>query len=241
MRKYGLLGRSLNHSFSKKFFSDYFEENKIEANYENYELDEISHVEEELKELNGFNVTIPYKEAIIPYLDELSAEAKMIGAVNTVAIQNGKWIGYNTDAHGFHQSIKPFLRNIHERAIIFGTGGASKAVAYVLESIGIDVIYVSSSKRGETIFSYEEVNKYMLKACKLLVNCTPVGMYPNDSDTLPIPYEWITTDHLVVDLVYNPEKTVFLSQCEKHGADILNGSSMLKHQALKAWDIWNGI
>lgn len=240
MKKYGLIGRSLGHSFSKQFFTDYFVKRDINAVYDNYELSEIDQVIDLLKTgCSGFNVTIPYKESVMDYLDELSPEARAIGAVNVIAFNDGKSIGHNTDAYGFHQSIKPFLTNKHERAVVFGTGGASKAVEYALKSIGVDVIFVSRTPVGENEFSYEEVNHHMLKACKLLVNCTPVGTSPNVNDLLPIPYEFLTEDHLVVDLIYNPQKTAFLKQAEKHDALILNGESMLKQQALKSWEIWN--
>jgi shikimate dehydrogenase len=240
MKTYGLIGRSLGHSFSKSFFESYFIENKIEARYENFELASIDEVSQLLKDdINGFNVTIPYKEAIIPFLDVLSDEAMKIGAVNVVQIKNGKTIGHNTDAFGFHQSIKPFLTNRHERAIIFGTGGASKAVEYVLKNIGVDVIFISRNPIGENQFHYNEVNHHMLQACKLLVNTTPVGTFPNVNDCHEIPYSSLSHEHLVVDLIYNPTKTKFLESAEAEGAMTLNGQSMLHEQALKSWKIWS--
>ena len=240
MKRYGLIGRSLGHSFSKSFFEKYFHEHSLSACYENIELVSVDQITGILgRGFDGLNVTMPYKEEIIPYLDALSKEASAIGAVNVVAFENGKTIGYNTDAYGFHQSIKPFLTNMHERAIIFGTGGASKAVEYVLKSLGVDVIFVSRNPIGENQFGYDQVNDHMLNACKLLVNCTPVGTYPNIEESLEIPFEFLTKDHLVVDLIYNPEKTRLLKLSEENGAMILNGKSMLKQQALKAWEIWN--
>ncbi len=240
MKKFGLIGKSLSHSFSRGFFDEYFEKNGIDASYENLELQEIEEVKGILNgDFAGLNVTIPYKDAIIPFLDELDETAEQIGAVNVVQFKNGKSIGFNSDAFGFHQSIKPFLTNQHERAIIFGTGGASKAINFVLESLGIDVIFVTRNPSKENHFGYDEVNEHMIKACKLLVNCTPVGMYPNVEDELPIYYNSISDDHLCVDLIYNPVKTKFLEHAEKFGATILNGESMLKEQALKAWKIWN--
>lgn len=240
MRHFGLIGAKLGHSFSKGFFTDLFTKQEIQADYSNFELTAIDEVQPLLDgRLSGFNVTIPYKEAILPYLDELSEEAKQIGAVNTVKISNGKSIGYNTDAFGFHQSIKPFLTNQHERALIFGTGGASKAVAFIFKQIGLDVLYVSRGEKGGNVFGYEDVNEHMLRACKVIVNTTPVGMYPNVDDLLPLPYEALTEDHLVIDLIYNPEETAFLSRAKAAGAVTLNGASMLKEQALKAWSIWN--
>lgn len=243
MKKYGLIGRKLGHSFSKSFFEDYFSQLSIEAKYVNIELETIGEIESILNsDYSGLNVTIPYKEQIIPFLDEITNEAKEIGAVNVVQFVNGKKIGHNTDAYGFRNSIKPFLNNHHERAIIFGTGGASKAIAFVLKSLGIDVIFVSRNPQYENQFGYGEVNNHMTKACKLWVNCTPVGTFPDVENSLPIPFEFLTSDHFLVDLIYNPSKTNFLKEGEARGAMILNGEAMLKHQAIKAWEIWsNGI
>ena len=240
MKTYGLIGKTLTHSFSKDYFTAFFKKENIAASYENIELENIDEMEGVFrKEYAGLNVTIPYKVAILPFLDNLSEEADKIGAVNVVSFENNKLVGYNTDAHGFHQSIKPFLSNKHERAIIFGTGGASKAIEYVLKNLGIDVIFVSRNPSSEHQFSYAEVNENMVNACKLLVNCTPIGMYPNNDECIELPFECLTEDHLVVDLIYNPSKSLFLQKAEKNGAMILNGESMLKHQALKAWEIWN--
>jgi shikimate dehydrogenase len=157
-----------------------------------------------------------------------------------VAIENGKKIGYNTDAYGFHQSIKPFLTFHHERALIFGTGGSSKAVAYVFKSIGLDVIFVSrNSSDDSNQFNYSDVNETMIATCKVIVNSTPVGMYPTIDESIQIPFEALTEDHLVIDLIYNPPLTKFLSNAQESGATILNGASMLREQALKSWEIWN--
>ncbi len=239
----GLLGKSLGHSFSKSFFEAYFQANHIDASYENMEISNIEEVEKIFNKigLTGFNVTIPYKETIIPYLDELSPEAKAIGAVNTVKIVQGKKIGFNTDAFGFQQSIKPFLTNLHEKALILGTGGASKAVAYVLKNIGIDALYISRTPLNSNEFSYSDLNEYMLRACKLIVNTTPVGTFPNINESPEFPFQYLTSDHLVVDLIYNPTETLFLRQAKQSGATILNGESMLKEQALKSWEIWKSI
>ncbi|MFM7683439.1 MAG: shikimate dehydrogenase family protein [Bacteroidota bacterium] len=236
---FGLLGKSLKHSFSPDFFKAYFKEHQVDAQYQLFEIETIQYVEN-IFSLNpsGINVTVPYKEEIIPFLDELDDSAKVIGAVNVVAFKNGKRIGYNTDAFGFHQSIKPFLTFHHERALIFGTGGASKAVAHVFKSIGLDVIFVSRNP-NEGLFHYSDVNEAMISACKVIVNCTPVGMYPNIDEVLSIPFEALTEDHLVIDLIYNPPLTKFLSKAQEYGATILNGSSMLREQALKSWEIWN--
>lgn len=240
--KFALLGKTLGHSFSKKFFTEHFAKTSIEATYENIELSDISDVKNILTHnFNGFNVTIPYKESIIPFLDELSPEAKVIGAVNTIAIRNGRSIGYNTDAFGFQQSIKPFLTNLHEKALILGTGGASKAVAFVLKNIGIDVLYVSRNPTKPNEFSYNDINENMLRACKLIVQTTPVGTFPSITDCPVFPFQHLTSEHLVVDLIYNPSETLFLHQAKQAGATILNGESMLKEQALKSWEIWTSI
>jgi shikimate dehydrogenase len=241
MRKFGLIGKSLSHSFSKAFFEDYFSSNNIEATYSNFEFKNEEELTVFLKEqkVDGCNVTIPYKETIIPFLDELSEEATAVGAVNTIHLVNNRWIGYNTDVFGFKQSIKPFLTNRHEKALILGTGGAAKAVAYVLKEIGIEVLFVSRSPKGKNQFGYADINEYMIHACKLIVNATPIGMYPNVDECVVFPFPNLTEEHLVVDLIYNPEETMFLKQSRENHATILNGASMLKEQALKSWAIWN--
>ena len=241
MKVYGLVGKTLQHSFSADFFSDYFVTENIVAKYQNFELKAIEDIQSvfDLKPA-GLNVTIPYKERVIPFLDELDPIAEKIGAVNTIVFDGDKKIGYNTDAFGFKQAIKPFLNNQHERALIFGTGGAAKAVASVLKEIGVDVIIISRDPLGRNKhFNYSEVNLQMLNACKLMVNCTPVGTFPNSADFLPLPYEGISNDHLVIDLIYNPKKSMFLQKAENQGATIMNGEGMLKAQAMKSWSLWN--
>jgi shikimate dehydrogenase len=238
---YGLLGKSLKHSFSPDFFKSYFQNNHIDAEYRLFEIETIADVKQVFaSKPAGLNVTIPYKEEIIPFLDELDETAKLIGAVNVIAFENGKKVGYNTDAFGFHQSIKPFLTFHHERALIFGTGGASKAVAHVFKSIGLDVIFVSRNPNEESNqFHYSDVNEAMISTCKVLVNCTPIGMFPKIDETVSVPWKALSEDHLVIDLIYNPPLTKFLSNAQKSGATILNGGSMLREQALKSWEIWN--
>ena len=241
MKVYGLVGKTLQHSFSADFFSDYFVTENIFAKYQNFELAVIEDIQSvfDLKPA-GLNVTIPYKESVIPFLDELDPIAEKIGAVNTIVFDGDKKIGYNTDAFGFKQAIKPFLNNQHERVIIFGTGGAAKAVASVLKEIGVDVIFISRDPHGKNKhFNYSEVNLQMLNACRLMVNCTPVGTFPNSADFLPLPYEGISNDHLVIDLIYNPKKSMFLQKAENQGATIMNGEGMLKAQAMKSWSLWN--
>lgn len=241
MDNYGLVGKTLGYSFSKGFFTDLFERESISATYSNFEISEINSITGvfETNNLNGLNITIPYKEQIIPFLDELSPEATAIGAVNVVAFKNGLKIGHNTDAFGFQQSIKPFLTNQHERALIIGTGGASKAIAYVFEQLGIDVVWISRKPKNASQFSYEDVNEHMINACKVIVHCTPVGTFPNVEECIDFPFEQLTNQHLVIDLIYNPEETKFLRKSKENDATTLNGLSMLREQALKAWGIWN--
>lgn len=240
MKLFGLIGQKLDYSFSQTFFTELFEKQGIDAEYRNFEIESVSEIKEILLKENlvGLNVTIPYKTSVIPYLHELSDEAQKIGAVNTLVRQNNRWIGYNTDAFGFQQSVKPFLTFHHERALILGTGGASKAVAYVLENLGIDVLYASRTPKGEKQFHYKDINEHMVRACKLIVNTTPVGTFPKINECVPFPFEQLSTDHLVVDLIYNPAKTMFLERSEQQGATILNGQAMLEQQALRAWGLW---
>lgn len=244
MMKYGLLGKHLSHSFSQRFFESYFKEHKIDASYELIELSSPDALKDfmlgSVAQYQGLNVTIPFKEHILEFIDEVSSEAQIIGAINTIKVgSNGKICGYNTDTYGFHQSIKPFLDFNHHRAIILGTGGASKAVAFVLEKLGLDVFFISRNPVGSKQFSYSEINAQMLSTCKLVINCTPVGMFPNSDNLIDIPYEFLTKKHLIIDLIYNPSETLFLKKSRESGAIVLNGDSMLHQQALKSWELWN--
>jgi len=245
MKEYGLIGKSLSHSFSKNYFDNKFQLLHLnDCSYSNFELEKIEDLVSLLQShsnLQGLNVTIPYKETVIPFLDELSPEAKEIGAVNCIQIKNKKLIGHNTDVYGFSQSLKPFLDVNHERAIILGTGGASKAVAYVLQKIGVPVFFVSSAenKKTENTFFYDEINERVMMAFKLIVNTTPLGTFPNINECPAMPYEFFTAQHLAYDLIYNPGETKFLNQAAKKGAIIVNGLSMLQLQAEKSWEIWN--
>lgn len=251
-KQYGLIGYPLSHSFSKKYFTEKFEKENIEGcEYNMFPIENIDLFTQLITDnpsLVGINVTIPYKESVIPFLDELDETAKGIGAVNCIKIirnadEKPKLIGYNTDAFGFQQSIKPFLETQHEKALILGTGGASKAVAYVLKSIGIEVYFVSRAKKNNAInkntFTYEELNENVINAFKLIVNTSPVGTFPNINDAPDIPYNFISTSHLLYDLVYNPSETEFLKRGKKQGAAILNGLPMLQQQAEEGWKIWN--
>jgi shikimate dehydrogenase len=240
---YGLIGKKLSHSFSRSYFEKKFSGLGIsDAVYLNFEIPVITGFPKILSDhpdLLGLNVTNPYKEEIILYLDELSEEAREIGAVNCIKISARKTKGYNTDVYGFSQSIKPFLDTSHERALVLGSGGAAKAVAYALKKIGVDVFFVSSSgKKGENSFSYAELNEIIFRSFKLIVNATPLGMFP-DVDSCPtLPYEFIGAGHLCYDLVYNPAETLFLKKCRELGAQTMNGYSMLQLQAEKSWEIW---
>lgn len=243
MSEYGLIGKNLSHSFSKAYFEKKFKELGLDyLEYANFELENIEDIKQVLArnpELRGFNVTIPYKESIIPFLDELSPEARGIAAVNCVKITNGKLIGHNTDAYGFASSIKPFLEPQHSRALILGTGGASKAVVFVLRRLNVEVFFASTSKKRQGTFPYEALNERLFNACKFIINTTPVGTFPNVNECPNIPYECITSQHLVYDLIYNPEETLFLKKAKERGATTINGLSMLQLQAEKSWEIWN--
>jgi len=256
---FGLVGYPLSHSFSKKYFIEKFEkENIIDCEYNLYPLENINQFPRLIVDnptILGLNVTIPYKESIIPFLDELDETAKAVGAVNCIKIIPGsenkgsRLIGYNTDVFGFKQSIKPFLETQHERALIIGTGGASKAVAYVLKEIGIDCFFVSRNKEeksrnenqasSDKFFSYDELNDYIIKTFKLIINTTPIGMYPNINEAPELPYNFITSSHLLYDLIYNPTETEFLKRGKLQGASTVNGLSMLHQQAEEAWRVWN--
>lgn len=243
MAAYGLIGKSLIHSFSKTFFEKKFNDLNLKGcSYQNFEIDAVDlfpAIIKKNKELSGLNVTIPYKETIIPFLDEIDDEAREIGSVNCINITNGRLKGFNTDAYGFSQSIKPFLDNKHQNALILGTGGAAKAVAYSLKNLGVEIYFVTSSpKKTNNTFFYPEVNSYVMDAFKLIINTTPLGMFPKENECPPLPYHFFTKDHLAYDLIYNPEKTVFLKQAHANGAVVMNGLSMLQLQAEKSWEIW---
>lgn len=238
MKNFGLIGKNIAYSFSESHFHDKFrKENITNSTYQLFDLKSISEVEElfQTKELKGFNVTIPYKEEIIPYLDELSPEAQKIGAVNCVKIQNNKKIGFNTDAFGFENSLKPLLEKHHQKALILGDGGAAKAVKFILTKLEID--YQSVTRKGELRFP--DLDKEIISEHPLIINCTPVGTFPDLEASPDIPYQFITTSHLLYDLIYNPEKTKFLQLGEIKGAKIKNGYEMLVLQAEKSWEIWS--
>ncbi len=243
MRRFGLLGYPLTHSFSQKYFTEKFAELGLtDCVYENFSLASIDELEDVLKEhkndLRGFNITIPYKKQALSFLHESTDTVKAIGACNCVDIRDGILTGYNTDVIGFAQSISPFLKPHHTKALVFGTGGASAAVVFVLKKLGIEVQYVSRTA-SENAIDYEGVDEAMLSTHHLLVNTTPVGMYPN-VDTYPaIPYQYLTPQHHLYDLVYNPAETKFLEKGKLQGATTQNGYEMLILQAEESWRIWN--
>ena len=240
--EYGLVGKNIAYSFSEGYFAQKFKTLGLKNHsYKNYDLPQIEDFQDLVdldKNLKGLNVTIPYKEAVIPYLHKLDKRAKKIGAVNTIKFTKKGLKGYNTDCYGFKNSIQPFLKKHHKRALILGTGGASKAVAYVFDELGIKFKFVSR-KPGKNQFGYNELNEKTVKKYTVLVNCTPLGTFPNIEEKPDVPYHLITEKHLFFDLIYNPERTAFLQEGGKHGAAICNGLRMLELQAEKAWEIWN--
>ena len=242
MRAFGLIGYPLGHSFSKKYFADKFEREGITGNvYELYPLEQIGQIGDLLNSnpnLAGLNVTIPYKEQVIAYLDTMSPVVEEIGACNCIHIQDGRLMGHNTDVIGFSRSLLPKLKPHHKKALILGTGGSSKAVAYTLKELNIPFLQVSRNP-SEGMIGYEEMDQSMLEAHTLLINTTPVGMYPDIEKAPAIPYQFIGADHYLFDLVYNPERTRFLQEGAMRGATVENGSDMLVIQAEASWEIWN--
>lgn len=240
--RFGLIGRNISYSFSKGYFTKKFIELGLETHsYENFDLQEIGQFKDLIEQghtIKGFNVTIPYKEKIIPFLSDLDEEARNIGAVNTINIEKGRTIGYNTDAYGFQRSITPYLMEHHKHALILGTGGASKAIAYVFKKMGIPYTFISRTPDQKQL-NYSDLDKELLQGSTILINCTPLGTYPDIHNKPDIPYHFITPKHLLYDLIYNPEKTEFLRLGEQAGAKIINGSKMLEFQAERAWEIWN--
>ncbi|OJV36021.1 MAG: shikimate dehydrogenase [Bacteroidales bacterium 36-12] len=244
MRFFGLIGFPLGHSFSQKYFTAYFEEKKIEAQYNLFPLNDISEFSELIKSntFSGLNVTIPYKTQVMQYLDELDPTAAAIGAVNVIKfIRDNNTVqlkGFNTDVVGFENSIKPYLKPHHKKALILGTGGASKAVLYTLRKLGITTTYVSRHAT-EDVLSYEQLNEDIISENLLIVNTTPLGMYPKVDNCADIPYKHLTEKHLLYDVIYLPEETLFLQKGREKGATTVNGIEMLYGQAIAAWAIWN--
>lgn len=238
---FGLVGKNIGHSFSKKYFTERFAKDNLDYEYRNFDISDIAQLPEIIQNhpnLGGLNVTIPYKESVIPYLNKLSKKAAKIGAVNTIRFtKSGKRKGYNTDCHGFEESLYPMLQLHHKKALILGTGGASKAVAFALEQLDILHTFVSREPAGNTI-GYDRINATTFDNYQIVINCTPLGMSPNLDACPDLPYEFFTTEHIAYDLIYNPEETLFLQKAREHGAVTKNGLEMLILQAEKAWKIW---
>ena len=242
-KRFGLLGRNISYSFSKGHFTKKFENEKYQGyTYENFDIQEIGAFPDIIKNtenLSGMNVTIPYKEEVIPFLDKLSKKATKIGAVNTIKFtKKGKLKGYNTDYFGFLKSLKPLLQPHHKKALILGTGGASKGVAFALEELGIEYTFVSR-KASEKAIDYSQLNSDIFQEYQIIINSTPIGTSPNIEACPEIPYEFFTDKHIAYDLIYNPAETQFLKNAKGRGAQIKNGLDMLIFQAEKAWEIWN--
>ena len=241
MDKYGIIGFPLGHSFSRGFFTEKFAKEGINAQYLNFEIPNVAMLGEVLShnpELRGLNVTLPYKQAVLPMLHELSDEAKEIGAVNVIRVRDGRLKGFNSDIIGFSESIKPLLQPHHTKALILGTGGASRAIRVGLSRLGVEWTYVSRSPQ-EGILTYADLTPEVMAEYTIIVNCSPVGMFPNVDHAPDIPYEHLTAKHLLFDLVYNPEDTRFMKKGREHGAVVKNGLEMLHLQAVAAWGFWN--
>lgn len=247
MDKYGLIGYPLKHSFSISYFNEKFQSENIDAEYVNFEIPSIEdfmEVVEENPNLRGLNVTIPYKEQVIPYLDELDKDTAKIGAVNVIKIipqgkGNVKLVGYNSDIVGFTRSIEPLLQSHHVKALILGTGGASKAVFHGLANLGIKATFVSRTKKSNDILTYQELTPEIMQEHTVIVNTTPLGMYPTVDACPDIPYDQLTPNHLLYDLLYNPHETLFMKKGMERGATVKNGLEMLLLQAFVSWEIWN--
>ena len=244
-KKYGLIGKNIAYSFSKRYFTEKFKNLHLNKySYDNFDLQTIedfpSLYNSLIDEIQGFNVTIPYKEEIIKYLDEIDGDADAIGAVNTIKIlKKNKIKGYNTDIYGFEHSLRPLLESHIKNALILGTGGASKAIAFVLEKNNIYCNFVSRNPTKSQIISYVDLTKEVMAKNHLIVNCTPIGTFPNIESSPDIPYEFLTDKHFLYDLVYNPEISSFLAKGKEYGTVIKNGEEMLQLQADKSWEIWN--
>lgn len=241
MDKYGIIGYPLGHSFSRAFFTEKFQREHIDAEYVNFEIpsaDMLPGIVQANPNLRGLNVTLPHKEAVIPMLDELSAEAKEIGAVNVIRMRDGRLKGFNSDIIGFMDSIKPLLKPWHQHALVLGTGGASRAIRVGLQRLGIEWTYVSRTPAPGRL-TYADLTPGLMEHCQVIVNCSPVGMFPHVDACPDIPYQLLTDRHLLYDLVYNPQETLFLKRGAEHGAAVKNGLEMLHLQALASWRFWN--
>jgi len=246
MDKYGLIGYPLGHSFSISYFNQKFQDENIDAVYENYEIPSIDELPEVLSsnpELKGINVTIPYKEKVLPFLDSISPEARAIGAVNVIRVSHkgNKTIlkGYNSDVIGFTKSIEPMLdKKLHQKALILGTGGASKAIDYGLRNLGLETVFVSRYERPGTI-QYKNITPEVVKEYNVIINCTPLGMYPKTEVCPELPYEAMDNHTILYDLIYNPDETLFMKRGAEYGANVKNGLEMLLLQAFSSWEFWH--
>lgn len=240
--KFGLIGRNIDYSFSRSYFSEKFETLHLPYSYVNFDIADIrlfSDIINEDDKISGLNVTIPYKEQVIPYLDSLDKTAQEIGAVNTIKIYpTGKTEGFNTDFYGFQKSIEPYISASHKKALILGSGGASKAIAYALKQLNITFDYVSRKQSDGVEFQYSDLTENKINEHQIIINCTPVGTFPNVDACPDIPYDALNKNHLLFDLIYNPTETTFLKKGREQGALTCNGSKMLVYQAEKAWEIW---
>ena len=240
-RKFGLIGKNIDYSFSKKYFSEKFKKENLDCTYSNFDIENISLIESILQKngISGYNVTIPYKQEIIKFLDEIDEVAKAIGAVNTIKKIDNKNIGFNTDCIGFEKSLIPLIENKKpDSALILGGGGASKAVKYVLKKLKINYSTVSR-KEGKSEFIYENINDVIINRFKMIINCSPVGTFPNINKCPNIPYKHLTKEHVLYDLVYNPIESLFLRRGRELGCKTKNGLEMLEIQANESWRIWN--
>ena len=246
MEKYGLIGYPLGHSFSISYFNQRFQDEGIDAVYENFEIPSIEALDEVIganPELKGLNVTIPYKEKVIPYLDSITPEARAIGAVNVIKVthegRNTKLKGYNSDVIGFTKSIEPMLeKKWHKKALILGTGGASKAINFGLHHLGLEIVFVSRYERPDTI-QYDKITPDVVKEYNVIVNCTPLGMYPKTEECPQLPYEAMDSHTILYDLIYNPDETLFMKRGAQYGAQTKNGLEMLLLQAFASWEFWH--
>jgi shikimate dehydrogenase len=247
MDKYGLIGYPLGHSFSISYFNQKFADEGINAKYLNFEIpsiDELLEVIAKHPELKGLNVTIPYKEKVMNFLDSISPEARAIGAVNVIKVTHEgnktHLKGFNSDVIGFTQSIEPMLdKKLHKKALILGTGGASKAINYGLKALGLETVFVSRYERPGTI-QYEKITPEVINEYNVIVNCTPLGMYPHTDECPNLPYEAMNSHTILYDLIYNPDQTLFMRRGAEYGADVKNGLEMLLLQAFASWEFWNG-
>jgi shikimate dehydrogenase len=246
MKKFGLIGKSLIHSFSRDYFVNKFTTHNIKAEYNNYELEDINSVRDLFindSALYGLNVTIPYKEKVIKYLDSIDSLSRNIDSVNTIKrfSQNGKLYlkGYNTDVYGFKSLIAPYLQNHHRKALILGTGGASKAVGFVLQEYGIEADFITRKESKDNLYNWAELDETIIGKYQIIINTTPVGMFPKSKELIKLPYEKISDKYLLIDLIYNPRETLFLKEGSKRGAVVLGGYEMLIAQAEESWKIWN--